>query len=416
MELTTETFNRQREIADPSVMAKTPLVSVKMITYNHAPYLAEAIEGVITQDTDFPFELVISEDCSTDNSRAIALDYQRRYPEIIRVLVSDSNVGMMANGRRALKACRGEFIAYCEGDDYWIDHQKLAKQVAVLSRLKDIDICFHSCYIKYEKQQKKELSAVRSHTDQVFDLSTVIIGGGSFMPTASLLVRRSALLSAQDWIDAESPPVGDYFIQVFGAQKGGAYYINEPMCVYRTDVAGSWTETNKQTDASDAFEKSFFVALKKLQQVCPGQEDAFRHHLINKYADDLASASNENFIRLKAVILPFVRSLYPPEAVDGLPEGEVFLKLAVDRGRMKDLEEPACGWPRQGLRVAKSGLAYGLLVLGMLAKNCFYASERERTVAKWRVKAQRAYLSARGERLCGLLCRSGGTCKSCKPG
>ena len=81
------------EISDPSVMAVKPLVSVLMITYNHGPYIADAIEGVVSQKTDFPMELIIGEDCSTDNTRKIALDYQRRYPETIRVIYSDRNVG-----------------------------------------------------------------------------------------------------------------------------------------------------------------------------------------------------------------------------------------------------------------------------------------------------------------------------------
>ena len=102
-----------------------------MVTYNHGAYLAEAIEGVLKQRTDFPIELVIGEDFSTDNTRAIALGYQQSHPDLIRVVTSDRNVGGRANFRRIFEACTGEYIALCEGDDYWHHPDKLALQMAL---------------------------------------------------------------------------------------------------------------------------------------------------------------------------------------------------------------------------------------------------------------------------------------------
>ena len=106
------------EISDPAVMNKLPLVSVHMITFNHEPYIARAIEGVLMQETDFPIELVIGEDCSTDGTREIVLEYQKKHPETIRVITSARNVGPNVNELRTDKACRGRYVAYCEGDDY----------------------------------------------------------------------------------------------------------------------------------------------------------------------------------------------------------------------------------------------------------------------------------------------------------
>ena len=98
---------------------KNPLVSVVMVTYNHEPYIAQAIEGVVSQETDFPIELIIGEDCSRDRTREIVLDFQRRYPEIIRVLASKKNAGGLPNARRTALAARGRYMAFCEGDDWW---------------------------------------------------------------------------------------------------------------------------------------------------------------------------------------------------------------------------------------------------------------------------------------------------------
>src|SRR4030042_6002267 len=121
-----------------------PLVSVKMITYNHAPYIAQAIEGVLQQKTNFPFELVIGEDCSTDGTRAIVLEYQRKYSDIIRVITSDNNVGAYENIRRTSKACRGRYVAFCDGDDFWHDPSKLQKQTDYLETHPECGLVYSS--------------------------------------------------------------------------------------------------------------------------------------------------------------------------------------------------------------------------------------------------------------------------------
>jgi glycosyltransferase involved in cell wall biosynthesis len=121
-----------QETSDPAVMAAVPLVSILMSTYNHGLWLAEAIDGVLAQRCDFTYELIIGEDASTDDTLQIALTYQNRFPSLIRVIHSGQNVGAIANDRRIFAAARGEFIAYCEGDDYWCDSLKLARQVALI--------------------------------------------------------------------------------------------------------------------------------------------------------------------------------------------------------------------------------------------------------------------------------------------
>jgi len=103
-----------------------------MVTYNHERWIGEAIEGVLAQELSGDFELVIGEDASSDNTRAIVLDYQRRYPHLIRVIVSDHNVGAGKNHARVVAAARGELLAFCEGDDYWCHPRKLQEQAAIL--------------------------------------------------------------------------------------------------------------------------------------------------------------------------------------------------------------------------------------------------------------------------------------------
>ena len=143
-----------QEISDPAVLSKNPLVSVKMITYNHRPYIARAIEGVVKQETEYPFELIIGEDCSTDGTMKIVLEYQKKYPDIIRVITSDKNVGMKKNSCRTGKACRGKYIAFCEGDDYWHRPDKLQKQVDYLERHLECGMVFADCDVYYNRSKK----------------------------------------------------------------------------------------------------------------------------------------------------------------------------------------------------------------------------------------------------------------------
>jgi glycosyltransferase involved in cell wall biosynthesis len=120
------------ELSDPSRLVSEPLVSVLMLAYNHGPWIAEAIESVLAQDCEFEYELIIGEDASGDDTRAIALAYQQAHPERIRVVFPQKNCGANANIRQIFGLSRGEFIAYCEGDDYWCRRDKLAAQVALL--------------------------------------------------------------------------------------------------------------------------------------------------------------------------------------------------------------------------------------------------------------------------------------------
>ena len=123
----------------------TPLLSIVTITYNHEPFIAKTIEGVLMQQVNFPIEFIIAEDCSTDGTRAICQRYADEHPELIRLITSESNVGAVANERRAMLAARGKYIAFCEGDDYWTDPLKLQKQVDFLESHPDYSVTFHRC-------------------------------------------------------------------------------------------------------------------------------------------------------------------------------------------------------------------------------------------------------------------------------
>ena len=118
-----------------------PLVSVCMTTYNHERYIAQAIESVLRQQTDFAVEVVVGEDYSTDTTLAICREYEAKYPDRVRVVASERNIGMHANYRRTIEACRGEYVAMCDGDDWFSDPNKLQLQVDKL-RAEGAAMCY----------------------------------------------------------------------------------------------------------------------------------------------------------------------------------------------------------------------------------------------------------------------------------
>ncbi len=178
---------------------KEPLVSIKMITYNHAPFIAQAIEGVLQQKTDFPFELVIGEDRSTDGTREIVFEYQKKYPNIIRVITSDQNVGMQKNGFRTMKSCQGKYIAFCEGDDYWQHPGKLQKQVYYMQSHPECGLVYSSYdvyYVNSKKRIKDYIQHRKWDMPENPDMSAILEGKGGMwvgILTCTTMIRRTLL-------------------------------------------------------------------------------------------------------------------------------------------------------------------------------------------------------------------------------
>ena len=121
----------------------TPVVSVVCITYNHEKYIFEAIDSFLMQETDFPFEVIIGEDRSTDRTPDIILEYAQNYPNIIKAIIRDKNIGANSNFVECVEKSSGEYIAICDGDDYWTSNEKLSNQYKVFSDNLNTSLVFH---------------------------------------------------------------------------------------------------------------------------------------------------------------------------------------------------------------------------------------------------------------------------------
>lgn len=212
-----------------------PKVSVAMITYNHEPFIAEAIESVLMQETRFEVELVIGEDCSTDKTRSIVEAYAARHPEVIRLILPDGNRGMQENLRSVLEACRGEYVALLEGDDYWCSECKLQEQAEVLDRDASVGLVFHQATTVTGKLSRPyRASTVDGRTFDLEDFASLRLGP---VPTASVMVRGVVVANLPGWFT--SLPFGDLSIIGLAAEAGGLRFLDRCWAVYRVHEGGA---------------------------------------------------------------------------------------------------------------------------------------------------------------------------------
>jgi len=219
-----------------------PLVSVMMITYNHAPFIGQAIEGVLQQKTDFPFELIIGEDCSPDGTREIVFEYQKKYPDIIRVITSDKNVGATKNGLRTMKACQGKYLAFCEGDDYWHHPYKLQKQVDYMESTPECGLVYSSYdmyYVKSHKRIKNYIQYRKWEMPKKPDISAFIEAKGAMwlgILTCTAMVRRTLceqIVESDPYLHQNGPfQRGDTQLWAEIANMSLVHYIPESLATY----------------------------------------------------------------------------------------------------------------------------------------------------------------------------------------
>lgn len=217
-------------------MNKDFVVSVCMITYNHENYIREAIEGVLMQNTNFPIELVIGEDCSSDNTRKIVMEYVEKYPKTIHPLLPENNLGMLENFSKTLQACTGKYIAICEGDDYWTDPYKLQKQVEILENNNQLVACITNSSVcspenKILKREKNVIAP--SNKSGIYTIDDFFKNNHQY-PTLTAVFRSNNLDKIIINISKLSNPfLGDWILWILLYQYGDFYFLNEVTAAYR---------------------------------------------------------------------------------------------------------------------------------------------------------------------------------------
>lgn len=213
-----------------------------MLTYNHEQFITQAIESVLMQETDFPIELVIGEDCSTDGTREIVKRYVAHYPEVVRALLPAKNIGVHANFEAVLKSCRGTYIAMLEGDDYWTSPKKLQKQVDFLDLHPDYTLCGTRFYnIQDDKPTAPAVSSpVEKESGALEDILRL-----NYLLTCTVVYRAGLI--------AEIPACFrkvrnlDMALWAMLAERGRVGFINEEMAAYRMHRGGIWNGVSLET-------------------------------------------------------------------------------------------------------------------------------------------------------------------------
>lgn len=212
-----------------------PMVSVAMLAYNHENFIVEAIESVLMQKTDHSIQLVIAEDGSKDDTRAILLEFQNKFPDKIKLILQNKNVGSQLNNMTLLTNLEGKYIAALEGDDYWTDPLKLQKQVDFLESNIEYSMVCHNAQIIYEGGEKKETIFSKRTTDSEISMQEIL--NDWTIPTASMVFRKKCIENLPKWFgDIYS---GDFTLALLFRHFGKVFFLNEMMSVYRVNYSGS---------------------------------------------------------------------------------------------------------------------------------------------------------------------------------
>jgi GT2 family glycosyltransferase/glycosyltransferase involved in cell wall biosynthesis/Flp pilus assembly protein TadD len=279
-------FSHQKEYLEQEkqVNTKKPLVSVYVTAYQHEKYISKCLDSILSQRTNFPIEVVIGEDQSTDKTRPICIEYAEKHPDKIRLFLRNrkqtalydekGNFKKSINGILTLKACRGKYVAICEGDDYWTDPDKLQKQVDFLEANNDYILCFTNCSI-LEDDKITQVNAV-SHNKDTFSHEDVPI----YAPTLTLVFR--GLKARELPALAAEVPGGDTFLLTWLSKFGKMKFLNFNSAVYRKHANGVWS-------GKTAFEQKMHLFDTRLAMY-----QIAKLNLRNKLLDHLAEILNQS--------------------------------------------------------------------------------------------------------------------------
>lgn len=229
-------------------MIKNPKLSVCMITYGHEKYIRNAIEGVLIQECDFEIELIISNDCSPDDTDKIIQNIldKNKTKITVKYFNNEMNLGMMPNFIFALQQCSGQYIALCEGDDYWTDPLKLRKQVDFLENNLEYVLCFHK--VDIEKTNGEILADFITKLPENYETLETLARLGNYIHTPSVVFRN---ILKKFPFEFEFSPIGDYFLYMMLAENGKLKYLEEKMAVYRHGVGVFSNNSNIQITAKN---------------------------------------------------------------------------------------------------------------------------------------------------------------------
>ena len=271
-----------------------PVVSICCTTYNFESYIEKTLESFLIQETDFPFEILIYDDASTDKTAKIISEYEAKYPKLIKPIYQTENKlskGMKPSTFNFSRA-NGAYVAICDGDDFWFSADKLQVQIELMKRYPDINISFHSSYLSdvHNNIIKNRLINNNGNEIKIISPEEVILGGGEFMPTSSLMIKTKILNSLPEWFYKDAP-VGDVYIQMISSIPNGALYLPKLRGVYRVNVLGSWTSRKNDYRSCESINKEAVNREKCHLALNVSSKEIYKRSFYDAIARDLLSCS-----------------------------------------------------------------------------------------------------------------------------
>jgi len=280
---------------DKPINKTKPLVSVCIPTFQHASYIKECIDSVLSQETNFPIEILIGEDKSLDGTREICMSYADKFPDKIRLFLNDREDVIFIDGKPTGRAntlnlfskARGEFIALCEGDDYWVDENKLQQQIDFLDKNTEYSFCFSNAYLlldikeRYEDQYFCEKYCKSELKDTIFFGD---ITNSHWIPTGSVVFRKSMLNEIPSWF--LKVPMGDWALFLLLLNHGPAKYFQTCFSVYRYHETSYWSTLSLETRISKSLQFYEIVRNKfgrKFNLICLSKLVSYHR---NKYKEN----------------------------------------------------------------------------------------------------------------------------------
>ncbi|WP_273150255.1 glycosyltransferase family 2 protein [Methylophaga thiooxydans] len=233
-----------------------PVVSICCITYNHEPYIEDALEGFLIQQTDFPFEILIHDDASTDATAEIIREYEGAYPKLIKPIYQIENQYSKVKAMNPTfnyPRAKGDFIALCEGDDYWTEKNKLQKQIDYLQSHKDYAMCSHNVRFEFDGViEKRKNYTAKVIQDADFE---AILSNGLFIALNSIVFRKY-LFEKPDWLG--QLPGGHKALIYILTGKGKNHHFFDEMAVKRRNLGGM-TVTQKKARSETYLDRNIFL-------------------------------------------------------------------------------------------------------------------------------------------------------------
>jgi glycosyltransferase involved in cell wall biosynthesis len=236
-------------------------LTVIVITYNHERFIAQALESVLMQKVNFEFEVVISEDRSTDRTRQIVTEFARSNPSKIRLLLSQYNLHSNEVVVRAIQASQGQYVALLDGDDYWTSADKLQKQVDFLDNHPECSVCFHNAQVVHEDGSRSPWNWTSANQKEFSTLEDIWMD--NFIAACSTMFRKGLIITFPQWFNSLFP-ITDWPLHILNAEHGKIGYINEVMGVYRYHRGGLYSSLSegRKLDETLSFYETMDVNLK----------------------------------------------------------------------------------------------------------------------------------------------------------